>query len=457
MNQSESFEETPITVEPSGDGAASNSVNAHPGEQPVLQPQPKPASSARKWLLIATLGLLVVGGGVGWRWLQASNQQQSPVVSGPQGVPVTVSPVESGTITQSSDYVASVESRKSVTFLPQITGQVTRVYAQPGQQVKAGTPIIEVNPAQQQASVNSATAAAQSSRAAVGNEQATLRAIEAERQSRLSDLRFNQQQYQRFSKLFAEGAVTRQDLDQATDKLRQSQATLAQTEARITAQQAAIAEAQQNLAQSLANVKQQQVQLNYYRITAPFDGVVGNIPVKVGDYVTPTTTLGSITQNASLEVNISIPIERAPELRLGMPVELLNAQGEPVGRSSLSFISPNVNTDTQSILVKSIFANTSGRLRADQFIRVRVIWDTHQGVLVPTSAVSRIAGQDFVFVAQTDSRSQSMVARQKPVKLGDIQGNNYQVIEGLKAGEQIVTSGIQKLSDGAPIIAEDRK
>jgi multidrug efflux pump subunit AcrA (membrane-fusion protein) len=76
------------------------------------------------------------------------------------------------------------------------------------------------------------------------------------------------------------------------------------------------------------------------------------------------------------------------------------------------------------------------------------------GLLIPTAAVSRMAGQNFVFVAETDEQSKALVARQKPVKLGKIQGNSYQVLQGLKPGEKLVVSGIQNLSDKLPIATE---
>ena len=410
-----------------------------------------PSKPRRRWLTIAVAALLLLSGGVlGWRWWQSSQlaaQQAAP----PPGIPVKVSAIESGIISESSDYVASIQSRKSVTLQPQINGRVEQIFVQPGTFVKAGTAIIQINPAEQQAAVRSSSAAANSDRAAIDNQRATLASLQAQRQSNLSSVSFNQEQYNRYRSLYSQGAVTRQQLDENTDKLRAARASLAQIDAQIKAQQAAISQAQQTLEQSLANVKEQQVQLQYYRVTAPFSGTVGNIPIKVGDQVTPTTNLAGLTENQNLEVNISIPIERAAQLQVGMPVELLDAQNKVLGRSRIAFISPSVNNETQSVLVKSLYDNSNGQLRADQFSRARVIWNRRTGVLVPTTAISRIAGQDFVFVAETNEKSQA-IARQKPVKLGEIQGNSYQVIAGLKAGEKIVTSGIQKLSNGALIV-----
>lgn len=401
--------------------------------------------------IIAALLLLCGGSLVAWR--QWHSQSAAQEAAAPPGISVKVATVESGTISLSSDYVASIQSRKSVTLQPQIDGRVEQIFVQPGAFVQAGTPIMQINPAEQQAAVRSSSAAANSNRAAIANEQATLTSLRAQRQSNLSNLSFNQQQYNRYRNLYQQGAVTRQQLDENTDRLRSAQASLAQIDAQIKAQQAAISQAQQTLEESLADVQEQQVQLQYYRVTAPFSGTVGNIPIKVGDQVTPATNLANLTENQNLEVNISIPIERAPDVQVGMPVELLNAQNEVVGRSRISFISPSVNNETQSVQVQSLYENSNGQLRSDQFIRARVIWDRQPGVLVPTTAISRVAGQDFVFIAETKEKS-PMVARQQPVKLGEIQGNSYQVIEGLKAGEEIVISGIQKLSNGAPIVPE---
>ncbi len=409
-----------------------------------------PSKSKLKWLGVFLAALLLGGGPLGWRWWQNKLPAEQ---AAPPGIPVKVAIIESGTVSESSDYVASIESRKSVTLQPQINGRVEQIFVQPGTFVQAGTPIMQINSAEQQAAVTSSSAAANSNRSAIANQRALLTSLQAEKQSNLSSLRFNQQQYNRYLSLYKQGAVTKQQVDENTDKLRAAQASLAQTNAQINAQQAAISQAQQNLEQSLADVKEQQVQLQYYRLTAPFSGTIGNIPIKVGDQVTPATNLANLTENQNLEVNISIPIERAPDLQVGMPVELLNAQNEVAGRSRISFISPSVNNETQSVLVKSLYDNNNRQLRSEQFIRARVIWDRRPGVLVPTTAISRVAGQDFVFIAETKEKS-TMVARQKPVKLGEIQGNNYQVIEGLKAGEEIVVSGIQKLSNGAPIVPE---
>jgi multidrug efflux pump subunit AcrA (membrane-fusion protein) len=375
--------------------------------------------------------------------------------SEPQAVPVKLATVKSGTIDETSEYLATLTSRKSVTLQPQVSGQVAKILVPSGTKVAAGTLLIQLNPARQQASVRSFEAAIASSQADLENARATLISSQADRRSRISALKFQQQRYDRYAALRKDGAISQQDLEQYRNNLDTARADLQSLDARIKAQQALIIKSQRSLQQSQAQAQEQQVQLQYYGVTAPFVGTVGDIPVKVGDYVTPSTQLTTVTQNQPLEVNLSIAAEKAPQLRQGLLVRLLGAQGRSFGTGRVFFIAPNINNQTQSILVKALFNNSKDQLRAEQLVQTSVVWDSRPGILVPTTAISRVAGQDFVFVAQGESPK--LVARQKPVQLGNIQGNSYQVMEGLKPGEKIVVSGILNLADGAPIAAEPTK
>ncbi|HEY9803891.1 MAG TPA: efflux RND transporter periplasmic adaptor subunit [Leptolyngbyaceae cyanobacterium] len=407
------------------------------------------------WLLLAAI-LLLGGGAAIWRFLTPASPPPGANAQ-PPGVRVKISPIQAGTIEESTEFVASLESRRSVTLQPRVQGQVSQIFVRSGDAIATGAAVIQIDPRQQQAAVESNSAATQAAQAELLNAQATLKSLEAERLSNAADVQLNQQEYDRYTSLADQGAVSRQTRDQYANRLATARATLNATEARIQAQRATIAQAQKSIQQAQANTEQQQVQLQYYRITAPFEGTVGNIPVKIGDFVNTSTSLLTITQNRPLEVNISVPLERGPQLRQGMPVEILNTQGQVLGTSRVFFIAPNASNQTQSILVKALYNNTNGQLRADQLVRARVIWSQRTGVLVPTTAVSRIAGETFVYVTQTEklpNGTSQLVARQKRVQLGDIRGNNYQVISGLQPNETIITSGLLNLRDGIPIIPE---
>jgi RND family efflux transporter MFP subunit len=330
----------------------------------------------------------------------------------PPAVPVKLANVEATAVQDASEYVATLRSRRSITLRPQTDGQIRRIFVRSGDAVKAGDVIMQIDPSRQEAS---------------------LRSQEATRVARQADLNYARQQYDRMAALFKEGVVSRQQLDQA-------RSTLDAAQAQVDALG--------------AQVREQAVQLRYYRITAPADGEVGDIPVRQGDYVTPQTTLTTVDRNERLEAYVSVPIERAAGLRLGLPVLIVDRTGATLATSRIFFISPQVNDETQSVLVKAVVDNPGGRLRAEEFVRARVVWNTFEAPVVPVPAVTRLNGQPFIFVAE--ERDGALVARQRAVQLGAIFGNGYVVRKGIEPGERVVVSGVQKLRDGAPVSPDSR-
>ncbi|XGV99089.1 MAG: efflux RND transporter periplasmic adaptor subunit [Leptolyngbya sp. BL-A-14] len=442
---------------------------------------PQPPRKGRRRFLVPALIALAVLGGVGWI---VFNRIILPILifsqMKPQLTQVDLANPKVSTIADSSDYAANLDSRQSVTLQPRVSGQVSAIYVKAGDRVEAGAPIIQIDAAQQRAQVASRDAAVESAAADISVAQSdvasareTLRSLQAKRTANQSDVQFNEGEYKRYQDLFAQGATSKQVLDQKLNALQTARANLRQTEADIQAQQSAItrsqatvAKNQRTLQQAQANVSEGQAELQYYTIKAPFAGVVGNIPIKVGDFVDNTSQMLRITQNEQLEVQMQIPLERAGALRLGLPVQLLDEQSKVIQTGKLSFIAPDVDANTQSVQAKAVFDNPGNKLRTAQFARVRVIWSTRPGVLVPTTAISRLGGKDFVFVAKPfkdsgckaaaagqgapppkDVSPDQMVAAQKAVKLGRIVGNDQEVQEGLSGGDRIAVSNILNLQN----------
>ncbi|MBD1805754.1 efflux RND transporter periplasmic adaptor subunit [Microcoleus sp. FACHB-SPT15] len=373
----------------------------------------------------------------------------------PPGVPVKLQEVETGTIEESTEIVGSLEADRSVILRPVIEGRVTQIFVSEGSRVAAGAPVVQLKPDKGQAEVTGAIANVNAQRAALNNAQAQISAAEAERVSAEADLQLQNEQFERISTLVAQGAFARQQLDQVRRDRDAARADLNAAEERVRAARATLDQANSAIQQAQAQANLAGEELQDTRVAAPIAGVVGNIPVKLGDFVNTSSTLTTIIQNQSLNLNITIPVERASQLRVGLPVQLTGPKdGTPIGTGRISFVSPQVNSQSQAILAKATFPNPEGSLRDGQLVRSRVIWNRSPGVSIPTTAISRVAGQTFVFVAQQPQGESKLIARQKPVKLGEIKGNNYQVIEGLQAGEKIIVSGILNLSDGAPIIPQ---
>jgi len=353
------------------------------------------------WVVGAHVGsiVLVVGCGRG----PAKDAQ----AQGPAGIPVRIEVARSVTVDDTTEYVATLKSRGSAVIMPEVEGKITQIFVHSGQHVSAGTPILQIDPAKQQATVKSQ----QDTRAA-----------------RLANLEYARQQYERVRGLYATGITSKQDLDQARSALDAAQAEVESLEAQVS---------------------EEQVQLRYYRVTAPTDGIIGDVPVHVGDRVTASTMLTTVDKPGSLEAYVSVPVERAAQLRRDMPIQIVDSGGTVLAESRIGFISPQVDDKTQTVLVKTRVQDDKRLLRPAQFIRARVVWATHEGPVVPVLAVSRVGGQHFAFVAE--GKDGSLVARQRPLRVGEIVGNDYVVLDGIRPGERIIVSGTQFLVDGAPV------
>lgn len=442
---------------------------------------------ARKW----GIGLLVLGllGGGGWlvysRMILPMMAGGGPPQFGPMSVAVAAPTTT--TVRDSSEYVATLQSRQSVTVQPQASGRITAIFVRSGDRVSVGTPLLQLDASEQQAQVAGNVAGIQAAgaelaaaRADAASARQALDALAAERASRQADLAFNEGEYKRFQSLYRQGATSKQLLDEKLNTLRQSRASIAQIDAQMKAQEATIARSQANILrsqqqrdQAVATATQGQVQLRYYAVNSPIDGVVGDIPAKVGDLVSPTTPLINVTQNRQLEIQIAVPLEKSAQMRTGLPVQLLSQTGQVLQSGSVSYIAPSVDPQNQSVQVKAVFDNSGGQLRTNQIVRARVIWNTKAGVLVPTTAISRLAGKNFVFIAEPYGRSScaaqakgqgaasaapapdptQLVAVQKPVSLGQIVGNNQEITEGLNVSDRIVVSGLLQLQSCTPIQA----
>jgi RND family efflux transporter MFP subunit len=245
-------------------------------------------------------------------------------------------------------------------------------------------------------------------------------------------------------------------IDAAKSALKQSQDNLRAAEQRVAAARADIKSQKAAITQSRGELGVNTQQLIYNRVVSPIDGIVGNIPYKVGDFIQVGQNFTTITDNSEMEMDINVPIERQAELRLGLPVEIMeqNRTGRVVGE--ISFIAPTVDQKAQSVLAKVIFRN-DGSLRNNQYVRVRVIWNRRPGVLIPTTAITIIGAQKFVYVAATGKKPQgtaALIAKQKPITVGNIQGQSYQVLSGVQQGERVAISRILDLRDGVVIKEE---
>ncbi|MDJ1179928.1 efflux RND transporter periplasmic adaptor subunit [Roseofilum sp. BLCC_M91] len=427
-------------------------------------------------------------------------------------VPVAFGEVESGRVSDGTEYNVALVSREIANVRPRVSGNVLERYVDLGDRVTAGQRMFVIDPIEQQAAVNSqlaqvgsATAAVEqaksnlqsaiadrariaaekdlnSARADWENAKSTLLSQEAELSRRQAQLDYQTLENERYESLAADGAVSQETADQAKRTYLQAQADvenqkkvieaaqsqvdssrraydrlIASVDAQLAAQdqviagaKAEIARVEQDLQRTRQQAAEQEARLGFYEINAPFSGTVGNVPIKVGDFVDSQTLLATVSQSQPLEVLIQIPIDRLSQVRVGTKIELKTQNNQPIATVPVSFISPQTDPNTQTITIKGIYGNVQNQLRTDQLVKAKVVWEDRPSLTIPTTAIKRIGGQAFVFVVNESEGQQ--VATQTPVTLGSITGQKFVVQEGLQGGETIVTEGVVKLVDGSPVV-----
>ena len=354
--------------------------------------------SGRHFALFATLLFLSAAFGC---------NRQPAKVRGSSAMPVKTQIAQLVDIPDSSEYLATLKSRRSAAINPQVEGWITKINVHSGQHVRQGTSLVQIDPRVQQASVSSQEAARNAQAATLANAQA---------------------QYARGKQLFDAGIISKQDFD-----------TYKTTYDNALAQEKSLD----------AQVRQQQVQLDYYTVTSPTDGIVGDIPVHVGDRVTTTTLLTTVDQPGNLDAYIYVPVEHSRDLRVGEPVDLLGSSGNVIAHSTIFFVSPEVDDATQTVLAKAAISSPDRQFRTDEFVNARITWRKTKGIVIPVLATSRINGQFFVFLAVNGPKG--TVARQQQIQVGDIMANNYVVLSGVKPGDHVIVAGFQFLADGMPV------
>src|SRR5277367_1603959 len=273
-----------------------------------------------------------------------------------QPLPVKTETINLSPVPKVDEYVATVKSRRSASIQPQVDGSLTRILVKSGDHVRAGQVLMTIDPLKQQATVDQG------------------RSTEAQKKATFD---YNQHEVERQRQLYESGVTSKQDYELAVQAFENSKA---------------------DWEASIASRVTQQRQLDYYNLTAPFAGIIGDIPVHLGDYVSQQTLLTTVDENAELEAYIYIPTERAGDIRMGLPVQIVTSRGELIETTKIDFISQQVDNSIQGILVKAPIHASLDKFRNAQLVKARVVWSTSPTPTVPVLAVTRIGGQSFVYV-----------------------------------------------------------
>ena len=373
-------------------------------------------------------------------------------------VSVKLVELQSDLVRDSSEFVGNLEAVKIVQVRPEIQGRIAKILVQAGDRVEAGQTIMVLKP--DESAPKSEAAIAQVD-VAQGNYQNAIKQLDiakAKRDSAKTESDLANDYVPKLQKLVKEGGLAQVQLDEVLLRAETAKNNLITAEQEIAAAEVKVQQAETSIRQAQAEANASLVSVDNKEIKAPIAGVVDNLPVKEGDYVSAgQSVVAKVAQSENLFLNIQVPSNRARQLKPGLRLDLIDPTSkEQLSTGQVTFVSPTVDPAGQTILAKAQFNNENGELRDGQYVEARITWDTQRGLLIPTKSISRIGGKEFVYqVSDKPNENGQEVVSLTPVELGDIQGNSYQVISGLEIGNRIAISNILKLKDGAPILSNE--
>jgi RND family efflux transporter MFP subunit len=385
---------------------------------------------------------VTVGIGLGCSRGQTSAQARA---SGEQAATVQVEPVRQESIRRAIEVVGTLAAEDEVTLSAQAEGQVSRIVADLGDRVTAGQVLIELDREKSQYSVDQQTAAFARTLAKYGaSDVGHLPPIEEtpDVQKALAELEQAKQASDRARELARRELLPKQTLDDA--------------EATLRAKQAAYSSALQNAKDlraeidgSSASVKLAERQLRDTSIRAPFDGYVQKRLVQLGEYVKMQAPVISVVRMDPLKLTAEIPEKMAPWVSIGQAVDLgVDAYPDLAVTGKITRISPAVTTATRAFAFEARVPNDKALLKPGTFARVHIESGKSDKVMtVAYTALQYRYGVNRVFVVEGD------LLVEREIAIGDRIGDRVEITDGLKPGETVVSTNVEKLVDGLKVSA----
>lgn len=309
----------------------------------------------------------------------------------PQGLPVKAVPVKVSTVTTEVSAVGTLLANESVMIRPEITGRVAAIHFSEGQPVAAGAKLVTIEPGEYQAQLAASSA----------------------------DAKLNRQRYQRAEELFTKGFISSQALDEARGNLDKSMAREAEDRARLAKTQ----------------------------LRAPFSGIVGLRQVSPGAYVQPGRDIARLEDLSRIKLDFRVPEVYLNKIRQDQEVGVkVDAFPNEQFRGRIYAVEPVVDEQTRTVLLRARIPNPALKLRPGMFARVRLTLGARANAMViPEQAIVPKGQDSFVF------RVVAGKARLTKVRIGQRGPGEVEILDGVAAGDTVVTDGQIKLQDGAPV------
>jgi multidrug efflux pump subunit AcrA (membrane-fusion protein) len=385
-----------------------------------------------------------------------SNAQQANAAATPVAVDVTTATAITRDLPRFLEATGSLAADEQTDVAPSISGKVVAVGVELGSYVKRGQMIVRLDDNDSRIRLEQTIAQLQQAQAAARQAEAkiNLRPGQTFDPTRVADvgsarvaLELAEKQLRRFERLIETGDVSRSSYDQQKaqrDQLKE-QYELALNRARqdyaaVHAARAAVTNAETQVAQARRN-------LSYTLVYSPINGYVSERPADLGEYVSPATKVATVVSTNPLRVRIDIPEQALSAIQIGQSVSVsVSAYPDRSFSGSVHHVAPSVTPNSRTLTIEAEVENSEGLLRPGQFATVRILQpQTSPAVLVPLRAVRAEAGTNYVFVIK-DGRAERRI-----VQLGQTEADLVEIRSGVASGEQVATSNVELLNDGAPV------
>jgi RND family efflux transporter MFP subunit len=362
----------------------------------------------------------------------------------PEAVVVTTATVEQRNLTRFIRVSGTLTAQEEAEVAAEVAGRVVATPIERGSRVTRGGTLIQIADSEVASQAREAEANAAQIEARLGI--ATGAPFDVERVPEVANARatyeLTQTEFERTKMLFERQLLSRSEFDQ-----KQAQVESARRQydvARNGAEQQ-----YQALMGARARLVLARKAVADTIVRAPFDGLVGERLVSVGDYVTRGTKIASVLRVSPLRLELTVPAQYVTAVAVGSAVNLeVDAYPGETFIGQVRFVSPALRADTRALVVEAVVANTDGRLRPGLFATARIEQAAKTpALLIPASAVQKTSTATRVFVVAGDHVEERLIT------LGQEEGALVEATSGLAVGERVVTTGTERLRDGVRVQA----
>ncbi|PSU30222.1 efflux RND transporter periplasmic adaptor subunit [Photobacterium lutimaris] len=350
----------------------------------------------KKWIVMLLIALLLFGSVIGFNLFKQQKIAEYMANMPEPEFPVTVTTANPGNWVPAIEAIGFIEPNQGVTITTEVAGVIKTLDFESGAAVKAEQQLLALDSDVEAANLKST--------------QARLPAAKAK--------------YERYRGLFKKGSISKEAYDDAEA----SYFSLA------------------------ADIESLKATIERRTIKAPFDGVVGLRNVFLGEYIQPGDDVVRLEDTSLMKLRFTVPQTDISDIHLGQEVEIVvDAYPETPFSGNISAIEPAVNYQSGLVQIQADIPNNEGQLRSGMFARAHIILPTQEDqIILPQSAITYTLYGDNVYLAGEDENGVLRVT-QSVIKVGERKGNSVHILEGVKTGDTVVTSGQVRLSNHAKV------